>query len=443
MIQHTLKTKRTFLEKKMKIYLMLLVCCLLFLGGCGDSDSSNEVSAKSSFYFTGDSPTHARALWKSDGTTAGTQVVKTFYTPPTNLLQVGDKVLFVADYPHSDAGIWQSDGTAEGTFVLKGPFAEISTLIEIDGNVYFLARNYSQQSELWKINLVSHEALLIHTYANPGHFGTLQKNGNSLLLSINYSDHNELWISDGTTEGSRVFAATQNPLEGIGWASSAIPGKIFIFRTVYDGYLVAGGSIWLSDGTEAGTTLVKSVSGEGAWIGLYEDLSDKLLLFISEQGQSAYWGVDKESALAERLPDIPTEPNSVYYFANVGRQWFFVVNKTDTAQKELWVTDGSAAGTKLLKSFTDYGVELLRGANNRLFFMVWPTEGALPALWTSDGTSAGTSMVTQYTAEKPCKTEKLLHFDGIYYYFLDLDVFFWKTDGTEAGTVFIKHLAVP
>lgn len=439
---------------------MLFGCFLLCLGGCAGSSSnnaSNEEPAKTSLYFTGDSPTHFPALWKSDGTAAGTQLVKTFSTPPTNLLQLGDKVLFVADYPHSIVGVWQSDGTLDGTFTLKGPFARISSLVELNGNVYFLAGNFTQQSELWKINFQSHEATLIKIFDNPGYYGYLQKSGrNNLLLSIYYFDHNELWVSDGTTEGTRIFAATQSSADQLWWGPSAREGKAYFFKTINDGPLVVEASIWLSDGTEDGTTLVKSVSGEGVGLQLAEDLSDKLLVFISAQGQSAYWGVDKETAVAEKLPEIPTptDQNSdtyyVTYYANVGRQFFFVVNKVDTAQKELWVTDGSVAGTRRLKNYPDSAVEQLAGADGRVFFMVWPgwpqTENAAQ-LWTSDGTVSGTSMVTDYTAEKFADshywTDKFLFFDGFYYYFHIFDYFFWRTDGTETGTAFIKNLAAP
>ena len=63
-------------------------------------------------------------LWKSDGTTAGTVLVKDIqpgsgYSYPRALTVVGSTVFFVADDGTNGPELWKSDGTSAGTVLVK------------------------------------------------------------------------------------------------------------------------------------------------------------------------------------------------------------------------------------------------------------------------------------------------------------------------------------
>jgi ELWxxDGT repeat protein len=74
--------------------------------------------------------THGLELWKSDGTAAGTSLVKdicpglcsslaTFFNPPVGFTRVGGTLFFMADDGVHSNELWKTDGTEAGTVLVK------------------------------------------------------------------------------------------------------------------------------------------------------------------------------------------------------------------------------------------------------------------------------------------------------------------------------------
>ena len=90
-------------------------------------------------------------LWKSDGTEAGTVLVKDidpddgYYSGPTALTAVGDTLFFSADDGIHGRELWKSDGTKAGTVLVKdidpddGYYAGQSDLTAVGGTLFFSA----------------------------------------------------------------------------------------------------------------------------------------------------------------------------------------------------------------------------------------------------------------------------------------------------------------
>src|SRR4029450_9400382 len=86
------------------------------------------VNVNGTLFFTADDGVHGRELWKSDGTSAGTVMVKDIhlgvsgsFTPsfPAKLTNVNGVLYFVAGDGVHGLELWKSDGTSAGTELVK------------------------------------------------------------------------------------------------------------------------------------------------------------------------------------------------------------------------------------------------------------------------------------------------------------------------------------
>ena len=113
-----------------------------------------------SLYFSAKDDTHGRELWKSDGTAAGTVVVKDVRpgsegSLPRGLTDVGGTLYFSAGDGTHGGELWRSDGTATGTVMVKDIWAgskgsHPSGLTDVGGTLYFAADDGTHGWELWK-----------------------------------------------------------------------------------------------------------------------------------------------------------------------------------------------------------------------------------------------------------------------------------------------------
>lgn len=214
------------------------------------------------FYSYATDATYGQELWQTDGTDAGTHVVKDIQpgaasSYPGNLLTIGNTLYFSATDPTLGPALFRSDGTDAGTYPLKAIPASsglqtISNLTNVGGIIYFQAGG-SGARELWKSDGTSAGTVVVKTGIS-SLAGAMAAAGNKLFFTAN----GEPWVSDGTSAGTfqlkdinpGVFSSS--PAE-----YTAVGGTIYF--TANDP--TNGNRIWQSDGTPAGTILSPSVSG--------------------------------------------------------------------------------------------------------------------------------------------------------------------------------------
>ena len=118
--------------------------------------------------------------------------------------------------------------------------------------------------------------------------------------------------------------------------------------------------------------------------------------------------------------------------------------KDNGGVQELWVTDGTAAGTQRLKVLGGLNVTNLTVIGSRAYFGFDDgTHGN--ELWTSDGTAAGTTLVDDI---KPGTSGSfpavLTNVNGTLFFQASDGVNgfeLWRSDGTAAGTTMVKDIA--
>ncbi len=281
--------------------------------GAGGSAPDNLTDVNGTLFFRArDEGSTGRELWKSDGTAAGTVLVKdihpgpgaSFPSPsPFNLTNVDGTLFFRADDGSTGQELWKSDGTAAGTLLVKDIFPGTSFdtgdpnssspggLIDVDGTLFFHAADGDTGRELWRSDGTAAGTLLVEDIfpgAVPSSTPTELTNVNGTLFfrAEEGSAGGELWKSDGTAAGT-VLVKDIFPGVGDSNPRNLTNVKGVLFFSAFMG--VRGGSgreLWSSDGTATGTVLVKDIfTGVGnSSPGRLMEIGEQLL-FRADDGQ--------------------------------------------------------------------------------------------------------------------------------------------------------------
>lgn len=174
----------------------------------------------------------------------------------TDLVAVGNRLFFVAAAAVHGSELWTSDGTAAGTMMVRdiNPTAgsEPSGLTPAGGVVYFAADDGTAGSELWRSDGTAAGTVLVRDInpigdSNPRAFADL---GALLVFGASDAAGSGLWRTDGTRDGT-VRIADVVPLPG----PYESPKPAVLNGNLFFAGLTAGTvELWKTDGTPGGTS---------------------------------------------------------------------------------------------------------------------------------------------------------------------------------------------
>ncbi|AKF81369.1 hypothetical protein MFUL124B02_20100 [Myxococcus fulvus 124B02] len=220
-----------------------------------------------------------------------------------------------------------------------------------------------------------------------------------------------------------------------------VEGTLYFATNLFDG----SAALWRSDGTQVGTTRVKSFSAAPVAIPALRNLIPvgPRVFFQFDQPATGreLWVSDGTEAGTHLVKDLTPGPEGThlnFVAAQNGkltfmRQW----SPTPGAPElELWHTDGTPEGTLRFARFgpeSTLGNVSLRVGAYQLFFLSSAAQGT--ALWRTDGTAAGTALVKKVDAQQVPLTGTGQAGDVGLFLFVDgANTEVWRTDGTSAGT---------
>ncbi len=343
-----------------------------------------------------------RELWKTDGTLTGTTLVKDIYTgsgsgPFEHFIKMGSNVFFMADDGINGRELWKSDGTASGTQLVKNinpsgngmqpPVLMYSPYTAVvGGNLFFVASNGTTGFELYKTDGTTAGTSIVKdievgsSSSNPSNFVVL--NDTLYFTCTTSGDGNELWKSDGTAAGT-VLVKDFNPSLG----SSSNPNYIInLNNTLYFSATVANKTtLCKSNGYAVNTVTVFASPNFNSEFCRLTKVDSSIYFFDRSASASPDYSLYKfnlptnntaliKSALYEGTSGPVYQPTKEKAVALNGMFYFTFDNFTNG--DELWQSDGTSGGTKLITdiavgsttSWIDNLIPIKNGLNSRLYF---------------------------------------------------------------------------
>ena len=409
-------------KRKAAVCLSLLLFFLFFsnthaqilvkdINASGNASPDMVVEMGGIVYFEANDGSSGLELWKSDGTEAGTVLVKDINPGAVGgaideISVVNGKLLFEANDGTNGNELWVSDGTTAGTMMLKdiragsGSSSPRDFFVLNNTTLFFAAYTDANGTELWKSDGTAIGTVLVKdintgsSNSTPKEFGTF--NNEVYFQANDGSNGAELWKSDGTAGGTTLVLDIRSGL------SSSSPKYMMeangmLFFQANDG--TNGAELWVSDGTGAGTNMVSDIfaGGTGSMPINFHEYNSQLFFTAFDPSKGFELMVsDGTGAGTSILKDIWAGFNSSSpgNFITWNGTLYFSAAKAGNGN-EVWKSDGTEVGTELVK-------DIRAGSDNsdptsfipyksKLFFIA--DDGVNGAeVWLTDGTEAGTKL---------------------------------------------------
>jgi ELWxxDGT repeat protein len=432
------------------------------------NDFSSAIGLGSRAYFQGGT---GGQVWSTDGTINGTIQVATgtqYYPLQGAAFGPGKALLRLSDTVHGEEP-WITDNTPAGTAMLR----DISTgtgdsnpsvLTSIGDGVVFVATDGSSGRELWSVPSAGAPGMVLDLNPGPASaiIGDIDGFGDRAIFwpttaGVGY----EPWITDGTTAGTNLVLNVE-PGNTNSWVNAGGNLPVMISGEGKFYYINAGASnpatfneLVASDGTAADTrvlTINSRPSTGGLLNGINGATLGETLLFAGEGANSGaeLWRSDGTVAGTFMLKEFISGSTGgltirEQTFISIGSKVLFAA---DDGQKgsELWVTDGTLGGTTLVKdirfgSGSSSPQPICRVGDRAIFIAQGPTK----QLWVSDGTPAGTLQISSFS---PGLNSNALTYPamggGDNAFFVlnrsETGSELWVSNGTAAGTHIVKDI---
>lgn len=410
-------------------------------------------------------------LWFSDGTDSGTTIYQNLNTFPLgiepsasteflkikNISATNDNVIFGATDPSNGFEPRAVNGTTEATELLLdvNPGIEnsdpgiLSGYVNYNGEVYFSATQAGFATQkVFKTDGTSSGTSLL-----PG-----LPNGSSSQIT-NFIEMNGVLYFTGrignihylfSTDGSNIsvvknFGSGTNTFDMISSGD-----KLYLYNPTF-----SGPQIWVSDGTESGTILLKTFITYGGFL----TASNNKVYFSAKEifeDELELWQTDGTVSGTIELINIGAGYDSApQNIVSLGDNIIFSAFTIEEG-RELWISDGTPTGTTLLKDINNSplpslpnntGIKTSSILSMDDYALFAASDGVNDTeLWITDGTTNGTTILKNINSELSSNPGKFVKIgDKAYFQATSQNegTELWVSDGTENGTLLISDTINP
>lgn len=368
------------------------------------------------WYFPADDGMHGRELWRSDGTTGGTTMVRDLCPglcsgSPSSLVAFGNELLFAAWDGEHGVELWRSDGTASGTTMVAdlvpGPVSSVPYQLRVQGSVVlFSAITETEGREPWRTDGTSGGTFQLADI-NPGPDSsspgvTYSAGALAVFSATDGQGSIELYRTDGTVAGTQKVLAF--PSGRVDYGYEAGPNRWVSWNgyVYFPAELSSEWELWRSDGTASGTQPVTDFAPNSpsvSWL----TVSQGKLFFSADGGTGRnLWSTDGTSSGTTLVKDFMSglSGGNPWYLIDSPAGLLFIARQPATSYA-LWRSDGTEAGTVLVKEIVPgtgsahltltllYAQWEWQRVADKVLFLVEQPNGSTER-WVTDGTSAGT-----------------------------------------------------
>ena len=331
-------------------------------------------------YYTQDDGINGFEFWRSNGTSGGTSMVRDITTGqnreskgghkrfPKNMTPMGGNIYMAAYGPTTGYELWRSDGSSGGTNLLLDIWtgnngsdpnsSNPSNFLVAGSTLFFTATNGSNGTELWRTDGTAGGTVMVADIAT----GSSSSNPSSLTLV-----GTTLFFSAANSSGDRELYRCASPyttvtqVRDINAGGSSDPQQLFahdgiLFFSATDG--VTGRELWKSEAPfgSINTTLVRNIwtgsgsTGNGNPKNFFS-LGNRLLFQANDSTNGAeLWSAvapynTGSTALLVNINTSATASSFPNLFTAIGDTVFFRAN-TNTHGFELWKSGGTSASTR-------------------------------------------------------------------------------------------------
>lgn len=436
---------------------------------------------------------HGPALWSTDGTSPGTRrlsfVCSGFQlTPggPDLFPGPSGKIYFRGcprwGYAPEEQHLWVTDGSPAGTYEVGG---RVSAVGFLHGLAYFGSSPTKDfAAELWVTDAKPGPGRRIATLRRyrPGSEPQFQASGNRVLISaVPEGSRIGLWTSDGTQSGTLPVVDLPKEPERLFTHFLGPVGSRQLFTVVRfrEEDSKETPEIWRTDETPQGTQVVATLP-LWSYFHNWTPWNGKLLFSYNHEAGLGGCSIGITDGTVAGTREILFREDSSFSDLSLvpfGSRFLYLDPTPSISQ--LFLSDGTAAGTRPIATFEGRHAWMPVRAGNTIFFVLFSESSS--QLWQTDGTPAGTRLAAPlisvsdlyafqgslyltaalpddsgrglfriHPGSDPVLLAKILQFswyndpplqlapagDRLVFALQDIDTGFevWSTDGTPAGT---------